>query len=143
MRRRGTTFQPGGSRQKGAAAVEFALVFLLFLSVFYAIVCYGLVFAAQQSLTLAAEEGARAAVQDAPDQATRLTRAQNTASGLVNWLSGVSVAAAAAPCAANPAAECVTVTVSYDYQANPLVPSLPLLGVAVPDTLQSTATVQL
>lgn len=132
-----------GSRQRGAAAVEFALVFLIFFSIFYAIVCYGLVFAAQQSLTLAAEEGARAAVQDAPDEATRIGRAQNTAAGVANWLTGVSAVAAAANCAANPVVRCVTVTVSYNYASNPLVPSLPVIGVAVPATLTATATVQL
>lgn len=48
-------------RQRGATAVEFALVFPLFFLIFYAIVTFGLIFAVQQNLTLAATEGARAA----------------------------------------------------------------------------------
>lgn len=132
-----------GFRQQGAAAVEFALVFLIFFSVFYAIVCYGLVFAAQQSLTLAAEEGARAAVQDAASTADRVAHAQATAAGSASWLADVAVTAAAAGCAANPAVTCVTVTVSYNYAAKPLVPPLPFLGVTVPATLRATATVQI
>ncbi|SAL37881.1 TadE family protein [Caballeronia udeis] len=46
--------------QRGSMAVEFAIVFPLFFLVFYAIVTYSMIFVAQQSLTLAASEGARA-----------------------------------------------------------------------------------
>lgn len=129
---------------RGAVAVEFALIFLIFFALFYAIVAYGLVFAMNQSLTLAAEEGARAAVQDAPNDATRITRAQNTAMGVLTWLptAGVTVNATAAPCVANPAVSCVTVSVTYDYANHPLVPALPLLGIAIPANLGATATVQ-
>jgi Flp pilus assembly protein TadG len=129
---------------RGAVAVEFALVFLMFFALFYAIVAYGLVFTLNQTLTLAAEEGARAAVQDAPNAATRITRAQGTAKGLLGWVppAGVTASAAAAPCAANPASNCITVTVSYDYATHPIVPALPLLGIAIPANLGATATVQ-
>ena len=125
-------------------AVEFALIFLIFFALFYAIVAYGLVFTLNQTLTLAAEEGARAAVQDAPNTATRLTRAQDTAKGILNWVpaAGVSVSATSAPCAANPAIACVTVAVDYDYANHPIVPALPLLGIAIPANLGATATVQ-
>ena len=50
-------------KQKGAAAIEFAIIFPIFFIIFYAVVTYGLIFAAQQTLTLAAAEGARAAVR--------------------------------------------------------------------------------
>jgi Flp pilus assembly protein TadG len=112
---------------------------------FYAIVAYGLVLTLKQSLTLAAAEGARAAVQDAPSETTRLDRAKATANGVLSWVpqAGVTVNAAAAPCAANPATTCVTVTVSYDYAGHPIVPALPLLGIAIPANLGASATVQL
>lgn len=137
-----------GSRHRdcrGAVAVEFALVFVIFFSLFYAIVAYGFVLTLRQNLTLAAAEGARAAVQSAPDEATRLSRAQTTANGILSWLpaGGASITATAAPCAANPATRCVTVTVSYDYAGHPVVPALPLLGIAIPATLSAAATVQL
>ena len=48
-------------KKKGAAAIEFAIIFPIFFIIFYAVVTYGLIFAAQQTLTLAAAEGARAA----------------------------------------------------------------------------------
>ena len=50
-------------RQQGAAAIEFSILFPIFFLLFYAIITYGLIFAAQQTLTLAAAEGARAAVR--------------------------------------------------------------------------------
>lgn len=49
-------------RQRGAAAIEFALIFIPFFALFYALVSYGLVMALLQGMTLAAEEGARAAI---------------------------------------------------------------------------------
>ncbi len=129
---------------RGAVAIEFALVFVLFFSLFYAIVAYGLVLAIQQSLTLAAEEGARAAVKDAPSAAARVANADAMAKSLLGWLpvGAITVSSVQAPCVADPATPCVTVTVNYNYAGYPLVPSLPLLGVAIPATLSATATVQ-
>src|ERR1700744_2575537 len=49
-------------RQRGSTAVEFAMIFPLFFVVMYGIITYSMIFVAQQSLTLAAEEGARAAL---------------------------------------------------------------------------------
>lgn len=49
-------------RQRGAAAIEFALLFIPMFALFYALVSYGLIMALMQGMTLAAEEGARAAV---------------------------------------------------------------------------------
>ncbi len=130
---------------RGAVAVEFALVFVIFFSLFYAIVAYGFVFTIKQSLAHAAAEGARAAVQDAPTETTRLGRAQTTADGILSWLpaAGVSVNTSVADCAANPATRCITVAVNYNYGAHPIVPALPLLGIAIPANLGTTATVQL
>ena len=81
--------------QRGTMAVEFAMVFPVFFLVFYAIVTYSMVFVAQQSLTLAASEGARAALHYQPGAtsaasalALRASAACATATGLVNWLAG-------------------------------------------------------
>lgn len=50
-------------RQVGVYAIEFALVFPVFFLLFYGVLNVGLIFAAQQSLTLAAEDGARATLR--------------------------------------------------------------------------------
>jgi Flp pilus assembly protein TadG len=139
-----------GRRQRGATAVEFALVFPLFFLIFYAIVTFGLIFAVQQSLTLAATEGARAALNyvKSASQTQALTlraqAAQSTARNLTTWLPNVQVPTpSSSSCSYDASMYCVTVTVTYPYSQYPLIPSLPLLGLVVPTALSSTATVQI
>lgn len=48
------------TRQRGAAAIEFALIFTIFFGVLYGIFSYAFVMLLQQGLTQAAAEGARA-----------------------------------------------------------------------------------
>lgn len=133
------------ARQDGSASVEFALLFPIFFALFYAIVCYGFVFTIQQSLTMAAEEGARAALRDAASEAQRIGNAQNASKQVLSWLASGSYSASAtiAACVGDASVNCVQVTASYDYAGHPVVPPLPVLGVAVPDTLNASATVQL
>lgn len=139
-------------RQRGVTAVEFALVFPLFFMIFYAIVMFGMIFAIQQSLTLAATEGARAAlnyVYESNGSATQALQdrgaaARKTAVGLTNWLPNVQVPpATTGACSYDSTMYCVTVTVNYPYTQYPLVPAIPPLSLVVPGTLTSTATVQI
>jgi Flp pilus assembly protein TadG len=51
------------TRQRGAAALEFAVVFMLFFAVLYGILSYGYVMFYKNALNQAAAEGARAAVR--------------------------------------------------------------------------------
>lgn len=138
------------SQQRGSSAVEFALVFPLFFMIFYAIVTFSLIFVAQQSLTLAAEEGARAALnyQQAQDVTTafnaRASAACQVATSMTNWLAGeANCDASWAACTFNAAMNCVTVTLTYNYESHPLVPSMPLLDATLPTQLTSTSMVQL
>jgi Flp pilus assembly protein TadG len=136
--------------QRGSMAVEFAMVFPLFFLILYAIVTYSLIFVAKQSLTLAAEEGARAALnyQMAANPAAALTaRSQNAcvvANNMAGWLAGkTSCATQSLACNYDATMNCVQVTLTYSYTSHPLVPVLPLTGLALPSVLTSTATVQL
>jgi Flp pilus assembly protein TadG len=140
-------------KQRGSMAVEFAIIFPLFFYVFYAIVTYSLIFVAQQSLTLAAEEGARAALRYQSGMTTvdqslqaRSAFACTTAKSLSNWLaSGSATACTATPatCSYDATMSCIQVTLNYTYSTNPLVPTLPLMGLALPNSLQAQAMVQL
>lgn len=137
-------------RQRGSNAVEFALVFPLFFLTIYAVVTFSMIFAAQQSLTLAAEEGARAALnyQQAQDVTTSLNNrkaaACTVALGMTNWLASKAQCTSAwANCTFDATMRCITVTMTYDYQSNPLVPNLPGFAATLPKTLASTAMVQL
>jgi Flp pilus assembly protein TadG len=135
----------------GLSALEFAIVFPLFFLMFYAIVTFSLIFVAQQTLTLTAEEGARAALRYqkgattvAQALALRTAATCTTAAGLQNWLgSAATCAATNAPCTYDTTMQCVAVSVTYNYAAKPLVPTLPLLSIALPTQLAAKATVQL
>jgi len=140
--------------ERGSAAIEFAIVFPLFFVVLYAIVTYSLVFLAQQSLTAAAEEGARAALvwqsaSTAGDALTeRATQACSRAASVVNWLPvaptcAKAISTAPSGCNNNPAMDCIQVTLTYPYTTSPIVPLLPLLDLAIPTSLVGQATVQL
>ena len=141
-------------KQSGAAAIEFAFVFPLFFLIFYGILTYGLILVAQQSITMAATEGARAALRFAATEADRTTNAQNAATGTGSaaaWLNGRLTFSGTllANCPYNTGSiqsRCYSVTVTYpNYRQNPLVPLLlgPLMSVVVPDRLASSAIIQI
>lgn len=133
-----------GAGQRGAVAIEFALVFVLFFMVMYGIVAYGMVFAVHHTLTQAASEGARAAVRDVGGLPERIALAKTTSATAIAWLGGRAPVpqVTSAPCAATPFV-CVKVLLVYDYLNNPLVPALPGLGITLPARLTAQATVQL
>ncbi len=143
--------KPPFGNQRGSTAVEFAIVFPVFFLIFYAIVTYSLIFVAQQSLTLAASEGARAALKFQPNAnsaasalALRASAACSTATGLLNWLAATTPCTATyAPCTFDASMQCVNVALNYNYASRPLVPVLPLIGLPTPATLNASAMVQL
>lgn len=151
--------------QRGAAALEFALMFLPLFALFYAIVSYGLIMALQQGMTLAAEEGARAAV--AVDPSAFATTAQYIENGVtpqvrrqvgqsLAWLPdtiGAHVLGSGndnvgVVWAMDGSDVLLTVQVRYaDYSTTPLIPTLMLPGIGavprVPGQLSAEATVRL
>jgi Flp pilus assembly protein TadG len=75
--------------QRGAYAVEFALVFLIFFALLYGIISYGMLFAFRLGLQNAAEDGARAALRYQSTFAARATQAQTTATASSSWMPAV------------------------------------------------------
>ncbi|WP_120971801.1 TadE/TadG family type IV pilus assembly protein [Comamonas sp. lk] len=157
-------------REQGAAAIEFAVLFPIFFLIFYAIVTYGLIFAAQQTVTLAAAEGARAAVryQAGKDQdarkVARIAAACDMSNQVLAWMrktgtgqatpaSGVcatgitktEISTVTAQCSALSGVTCIKVLVTYDYDQAPLIPKLlgPLLSLPTPKALQGQAVAQI
>ncbi|PLZ03357.1 pilus assembly protein TadE [Burkholderia sp. WAC0059] len=140
-------------RQRGNAAIEFALLFPLFFLIFYAIVTFSVIFVAQQCLTLAAEDGARAALvyqqADTPADAlaSRAEAACETASQLVQdasaFVGNANCAQTSGQCAYDSTMDCVNVTLTYGYAANPILPAIPLMNLALPANLTGSATVQI
>jgi len=130
---------------QGSVAIEFALVFGVFMALFYAAVSYGVVFMLIQSFTYAAEDGLRAALKvdctgiDAnactSDRIAPAVQAQVATT--LSWLpaaiktqvlgnngQNVQVNCGSAD------ATCEAVVQYSNYAANPLVPviQLPIIG---------------
>ncbi len=148
--------RPRTQRQSGVYAIEFAFAFVIFFVVIYATLAYGIVLTLRQSLQYAAEEGVRAGLRypagGGSDQVSaRITAAVAEARNRV-WLSASVPSAYICPrdvdcetvtssCAV---AVCqVMVKVSYNYGAAPLMPSLPGMGLLLPETLTGKASVLL
>lgn len=144
--------------QRGNAAIEFALLFPVFFLVFYAIVTYSLVFATQHTLTLAAAEGARAALRyqlvsgsgsaaaaAALEERRRLAQTTTGRALLALNSYGVPEARVTSACADPVGYACIEVSARYDYRAHPLVPPLfgPLLALPTPAVLAARSVVQI
>jgi Flp pilus assembly protein TadG len=139
-------------RLRGATAIEFAIIFPVFFLIFYAIVTYALIMTVQQSLTLAASEGARAMLRYQLDLGTRQTTACNIARAPLTWLTQTAITCTAntqitdqPSCTATGDYKCYAVVVTYNYATTPLVPPLlgPLLSLPTPSTLNGRAVVYL
>lgn len=120
----------GPRRQRGLAAVEFALVFLFGILPLLLLSMTGvMVMAAKQTLSLAAAEGARAALRYQDDAAARETTARAVAAARMQWLldfSGATPEQAidvrSAPCPSDASLQCIDVVAHYDYDAHPFLP---------------------
>lgn len=110
-------------RERGAAAVEFALVLPLLIVLVMGIIDFGRVYSAQQTLTNAAREGARAMALGQSDAAAR-TAARN-ASLALGALPDSAFAASPTPCTAGAQ---VTYTASYTLKGTGMFGSFPLTG---------------
>lgn len=73
-------------QQRGVYAIEFAMVFMLFFSILYAVICYGMLFAFRLGLQNAAEDGARAALQYQNSISGRAGRAKTVAEAQSSWM---------------------------------------------------------
>ncbi|MGH9265802.1 MAG: TadE family protein [Acidimicrobiales bacterium] len=129
--------------QKGAALVEFAMVVGLFVMILYGLIYFGMALATKQRVTNAAAEGARAAV-GATDTAVQGIAEDRVKSLLGEPNGRYTVVPVAAACdSGNPTGpQCITVTISWDWENHPVVPAAPGLRLAPVDTLGSKATVQ-
>jgi Flp pilus assembly protein TadG len=142
MSRRATTRAQARRDEDGAAALEFALVLPILLTLVFAIISYGYMFSVRQALTQAAAEGARAAAVAASGQAsTQATAAVNSALSSLSMTcgsGGLTCTPTAATCGT---AACMKVTVSFAYRANNPLPSL-LPDALIPATLSFTSSAQ-
>jgi len=131
--------------ESGAALVEFALVVGLFVFILYGLISFGMMLALKQGITNAASEGARSAVGLTGVAATN--KAKATVADRLSWLgpnysAGDVTVAAPAPCVGG-SGTCITVKISYPWEARPIVPPAPGLGLVSPEKFGAEATVQI
>jgi len=149
--------------QRGSAAIEAALLFVIFFTLFYAIVSYSMPLLMLQAFQHAAASGARSAVAvestefgstDDYIQNGVVPRVRNVVGELLNWLPTTAHEAVLGEANQNiqvvfdSASGLLTVTVSFvDYSDNPLVPILVFPGIGavprLPQHLIGRASVQL
>ncbi len=149
---------PWGQRdERGAEMVEFAFVVVLLIALLYGIISYGLILAAQSTVTQAAADGARAGI--VASSSGQASTAEIQAGNDVSWMgkgacyekdvpSGLPTAAIS--CTATPEQcpsistnQCLKVTVIYNYKSSPLFPILPGLGIITPTQISSTDVLQI
>lgn len=75
--------------QRGVYAIEFAMVFLIFFTLLYAVICYGMLFAFRLGLQNAAEDGARAALRYQSSIENRWKHAEQVAYAQSRWMPGI------------------------------------------------------
>lgn len=126
--------------ERGAAAVEFALLVFPLCLILFGIITYGYLLSFRQSVSQAAAEGARAAAV-APATADR----EAVAFAAIKNVMGADCNSAYLKCATGTptgCSTCLSVTVTYEYADDPSKLK-PFSSVAVPDELTYTSTVEL
>jgi Flp pilus assembly protein TadG len=136
-------------RQDGVAAVEFAIVAMVFLVILFGILTYGFIYGLDQSMNHAAAEGARSAISTTTDSAA-ITKAHDTALQRLGWLGSriqssdivATVVQGVADCDPNDATiKCIKVVITYPWNTRPIIPQFP--GLPTPSQMQATAIVEL
>ena len=145
-------------RQAGVVTLEYAFLLMIAILPLLIITFSGtLIFAAKQSLTLAAAEGSRAALrygsvserqQQACQAATRsmqwLLNFSGQGASCSNGSNGLVQVSAVYPCESGAAVSCMRVTTRYPYDNHPFIPGTgSLYGWTIGEPLQSQAVVQL
>ncbi|WOE80310.1 TadE/TadG family type IV pilus assembly protein [Pseudomonas protegens] len=125
--------KPGLPRkQKGAVAIEFAAVFVIFFAVFYGLVSYSLPLLLMQSFNQATAEAVRRAVAVDPNTANYATTVQDLANTVVqnqtSWIPPAFNFAAADHSAVYASG---VLTVRVDYPTQKLTQVLPRLVLPV------------
>jgi Flp pilus assembly protein TadG len=140
--------------ERGAAAVEFALVAPLLIMLVMGIISFGYMLSFRQALSQGAAEGARAAAVSAYPTAS--TKQQSGLDAINEALGSYGVSCdgytagshlkknsvnvgtcsvTISPCTNNTTDDCVTAALTYYYEDHPLTPAFPGVGLVLPGAL--------
>ncbi|MGX1088826.1 TadE/TadG family type IV pilus assembly protein [Pseudomonas sp. AP3_22 TE3818] len=138
-------------KQKGAAAIEFALVFIIFFGVFYGIISYSLPLLLMQSFNQSTAEAVRRSVTLDPAtpgyDAALINRATTELSTQLAWIPAALNFNVATDATTTYTSGLLTVAIHYpSNKINALIPFLTLPGVGqvpnLPATLTASASLQ-
>lgn len=139
-------------RQKGAAAIEFVAVFMVFFAVFYGLVSYALPMLMLQSFNQASSEAVRRCVALDPASASYASDVQTLARQVIDqqlaWMPSSLGFQAANDAQVSVAGKLLTVSIRYPSErlgrVMPVL-KLPLIGDVprLPEALQAEASLQL
>ena len=132
-------------KQKGAVAIEFALVFIIFFAVFYGLVSYSLPLLLMQSFNQSTAEAVRRSVALDPGTANYDTAVRNIATAELTrqlaWIPAALNFNVATDASATYTGGVLTVTINYPTsKLNQVLPFLVLPGIGSVPNLPATLT---
>ncbi|MGX0894004.1 Flp pilus assembly protein TadG [Pseudomonas sp. ADAK2 TE3594] len=132
-------------KQKGAVAIEFALVFIIFFAVFYGLVSYSLPLLLMQSFNQSTAEAVRRSVALDPSTANYDTAVRNIATTeltrQLSWIPAALNFNVATDASATYIGGVLTVTINYPTsKLNQVLPFLVLPGIGSVPNLPATLT---
>jgi Flp pilus assembly protein TadG len=132
-------------KQKGAVAIEFALVFIIFFAVFYGLVSYSLPLLLMQSFNQSTAEAVRRSVALDPSTANYDTAVRTVATTELTrqlaWIPAVLNFNVATDASATYTGGVLTVTINYPTsKLNQVLPFLVLPGIGSVPNLPATLT---
>jgi len=136
--------------EKGAAALEFAIVAQLLILLLYGMITYGFVFALDHNITQAAAEGARSVISQ-PTTASDQTIIDAAVADATNHISfaaakppiGVVTAEIIHNCNGTTGLRCIHVSIKYDWRSHPLIPGFVGMQYLTPSEIGADSTVEL
>lgn len=121
-------------RQRGVAAIEFAIIFVVLFAIFYALVSYTFPLLFLQAMNYASAQAARAALQVDPASTNYSTKVTAKVNSVLNdqldVLPNILKQKIVKNTQVDTGTGVITVTLTYPYEANPPVPvlTLPVIG---------------
>jgi Flp pilus assembly protein TadG len=127
-----------------------AFVGVLLVLLLMGIMAFGYLMSFRQNMVQAATEGARAGAVAAADPANQIAiddakkAAKDAVSGFGKECDtgGLTCVVTVDWCSNATTVRCVTVHLTYDYENHPLLPDIPVIGGALPDTIEARAVAE-
>jgi Flp pilus assembly protein TadG len=129
--------------ERGVAALEFAIVAQVLFLLLYGMILYGFIFALDHNMTQSAAEGARSAISHTSNWEQAAEDAARDHLSFMQAKTYSNIVATKAACSYNSSLQCITVTITYDNRAHPVLPAFLGMQYLTPGTITAESTVEL